>query len=155
MQSTWIRKIVLVVLVGGLCLVGYALAQAKPPSEQRFKVLSKDPAWVLDKTTGLQWQKAPNSEPMIKANADAHCSSLGDGARLPEIKELLSLVDYSQQNPALPEGHPFQGVSTFFHIYWSATPFVGSPTFFWVVSFLDGRSLWDAVPLTPRPWCVR
>ena len=92
----WIRKIGIVALVGGLCLVGYGLAQAGKKITPRFTVLSKDPAWVLDTTTALQWQKTPNSEPMPKTNADAYCSSLGDGSRLPEVKELISLVDYSQ-----------------------------------------------------------
>jgi hypothetical protein len=40
--------------------------------------------------------------------------------RLPNIRELLSLVDYSQTfYPVLPDGHPFTSVSPNF--YWSST----------------------------------
>ena len=89
-----------------------------------------------------------------KMNADAYCSSLGDGPDCRRSKRLISLVDYSLQNPALPEGHPFQGVSGFFHFYWSATPLAGNSTF-GIVSFLSGEVQWQPVPITPRPWCVR
>jgi len=89
-------------------------------------VLSKDPAWVLDKTTGLQWQKATATEPMAWSTASTHCTDLGDGSRLPEVKELISLVDYSQYYPALPEGHPFQ-VYMGYGRYWTATNDLGIP----------------------------
>ncbi len=53
--------------------------------------------------------------------------------RLPNIRELLSLVDYSQATPPLPFGHPFVNVLGAF--YWSsssAAPLL--PDFAWVVA---------------------
>jgi hypothetical protein len=40
--------------------------------------------------------------------------------RLPSIAELLSLVDTTQSNPALPLVHPFSGLQS---IYWSSPQF--------------------------------
>jgi hypothetical protein len=39
---------------------------------------------------------------------------------LPNLKELLSLVDYGHFNPALPAGHPFSGVTANGE-FWSST----------------------------------
>jgi hypothetical protein len=104
MRNAWVSKIVIVTLVGGLCLIGYGLAHAEKPIKPRFSVLSKDPAWVLDRTTSLLWQKAQTTEIMGWPNASTSCTGLGDGARLPEVKELISLVDYSAPHsaPVLP-----------------------------------------------------
>lgn len=32
--------------------------------------------------------------------------------RLPNVRELQSLIDYGEYNPALPTGHPFTGVAS-------------------------------------------
>ena len=112
MRHAWVSRVGIVTLVGGLCLVGYGLAHAEKPIKPRFSAFSKDPAWVLDRTTSLQWQKTPNNGVIPWTNADAYCSSLGNGSRLPEVKELISLVDYSVGGgiPVLPAGHPFVGI---------------------------------------------
>ena len=58
--------------------------------------------------------------------ANGNCS-LTDGSiagqwRLPNVRELQSLVDYSQLNPSLPSNHPFLN---FLSIpYWSSTTFI-------------------------------
>jgi hypothetical protein len=140
----------LVLITVGVVDLGQAWAKDKP----RFTILSKDPDWVLDRTTALQWQKAPGSEPMVWSIASTYCTDLGGGSRLPEIKELISLVDYSKLNPALPEGHPFQGVQS--AIYWSATPLQGGdPSFAWVVNFNVGLVGFDPKVLPNHAWCVR
>ena len=63
-------------------------------------------------------------------------SSAGDW-RLPNIRELLSLVDYGQSAPALPSGHPFLNVTPT-GVYWSSSSFVGAPNFAWSVSLATG-----------------
>jgi len=49
-----------------------------------------------------------------------------DDWRLPNIKELLSLIDYSQDAPALTAGHPFTNVQSAH--YWSSTMSAGGGT---------------------------
>jgi hypothetical protein len=45
--------------------------------------------------------------------ADGSCGltdqSLAGDWRIPNLKELQSLIDYGQSDPALPENHPFSG----------------------------------------------
>ena len=48
------------------------------------------------------------------------------------IKELLSLVDYSQVNPILPLGYPFDP-SQEFGWYWTSTTFLAQPDFAWSI----------------------
>ena len=49
------------------------------------------------------------------------------GGRLPNVKELQSLIYFGQWNPALPPGHPFSGVLSF--AYW--TDHDGSQAYSW------------------------
>jgi hypothetical protein len=81
--------------------------------------------------------------------------------RLPNRKELQSLLDYSRYTPALPEGHPFTNlISTYPFSYWTATSsgYVGDdPNFYyaWYASLHDGmidnsRKNWN-----PQIWPVR
>ncbi|MBF0568846.1 MAG: DUF1566 domain-containing protein [Nitrospirae bacterium] len=85
---------------------------------------------VTDQLTGLMWttnaningggswQDALNYIKTINSN---NLYSHNDW-RLPNIRELRSLVDYSQSNPALPSGHPFTNVqSGASGYYWSST----------------------------------
>ncbi len=40
--------------------------------------------------------------------------------RLPNVRELASLIDYGEENPSLPDGHPFVGLPAPVY-YWSST----------------------------------
>jgi hypothetical protein len=58
--------------------------------------------------------------------------------RLPNNRELQSLVDYGQYNPAWPEGHPFTKVQC--SLYWASTT-NAEPTLTtgrWEIGFGDG-----------------
>jgi len=131
------------------------------PSSTRFIVLSNmSSAAVLDRETGLVWEKSPDTTGREWQVAQFHCNqrTVGNrkGWRLPTIQELASLVDPTQSNPALPPGHPFQYVQSSF--YWSATtsPLPSSGAgFAWYVYFGDGTvDLLDRTTL-PFVWCVR
>lgn len=88
---------------------------------------------VTDNLTGLVWLKNADcfgvktwADALNSANnlADGQCgltdgSSAGDW-RLPNRKELRSLIDYSKDNPPLPTGHPFSNVQLS-KFYWSST----------------------------------
>ncbi len=96
---------------------------------------------VTDNLTGLIWLRETNcfgQEAWLDALSDANelasgACSLTDGSmatdwRLPNIKELLSLLDYGQSDPALPPGHPFLNVDSASGFYWSSTTRPFGPT---------------------------
>ncbi|MBF0539427.1 MAG: DUF1566 domain-containing protein, partial [Nitrospirae bacterium] len=56
--------------------------------------------------------------------------------RLPNRKELFSLVDHGMYNPSLPSGHPFSYVQT--DDYWSSTSLANNTSYAWVVYSYDG-----------------
>jgi hypothetical protein len=109
---------------------------------------------VKDNLTGLVWLKntscfaqADWTTALANANdlASGSCG-LTDGSmagdwRLPNVRELQSLIDFGQLDPALPSGHPFPRFPPASSIiYWSSTTFVGSPDLRWVMISGCGRS---------------
>jgi len=58
------------------------------------------------------------------------------GWRLPNVKELTSLIDYGQVGLALPVGHPFIDVQLSW--YWSSSSYVFAPNLAWEVFLYDG-----------------
>lgn len=87
---------------------------------------------VTDNMTGLIWfENAGCAELTDWSTAVWACSKLGTGDcglndgsnagdwRLPNVRELQSLVDYGNSVPALPAGHPFINVNS--HYYWTGT----------------------------------
>ena len=118
---------------------------------QRFT--DKGNGTVTDKLTGLIWMKNANAfgqrtwnQAMNDANGLASGSAgLTDSSkagdwRLPNLRELQSLVDYGSRTPALPADHPFTGV-VMSH-YWSSTAKFGNTFWAWGVYFDDGH-VWD------------
>jgi hypothetical protein len=61
---------------------------------------------------------------------------LGGTGRLPTVKELLTIVDYSQSSPPLID--PIFG-SIPNTSFWSSSPVAGTPTYAWNVSFGVGN----------------
>ncbi len=107
---------------------------------------------VTDNLTGLIWLQDANcfgprdwTTALSDANglADGSCgltdSSLAGDWRLPNVKELLSLLDFSQDSPALPPGHPFTGLPSSTEIYVSSTTIAASGEFAWHPSMFGGN----------------
>jgi hypothetical protein len=98
-------------------------------ASSRFKVLSDfNNEAVLDKETGLVWEKVPATGAGINwwaARDTCANKTVGGrkGWRLPSVVELSSLVDPANSNPALPTGHPFTITPP--ANYWSATTIAG------------------------------
>jgi len=63
-------------------------------------------------------------------------SDAGDW-RLPNVRELHSLIDYGQLEPAIPVGHPFTNLQEQ-GAYYSATSDENATARAWFVSFFDG-----------------
>ena len=128
------------------------------PVATRFIVLSNmGSAAVLDRETGLVWERSPDGTPHKWQAAQFICNErkVGNrmGWRLPTLQELASLVDPSAASPALPAGHPFTGVQ--FAFYWSATTFAANALDAWDVYFGDGRVGTFAKVTQEHVWCVR
>ncbi len=121
---------------------------------------------VTDNLTGLLWLQAANcfgaqnwtaALTTVNALANGGCglsdgSSAGDW-RLPNAKELTSLIDYSQSGPALSPGHPFSGVQLNF--YWSSSTYALSTSEAWNVFLNDGRRLFSNKGNAHYIWAVR
>lgn len=80
---------------------------------------------VTDRLTGLMWTRnAYIVGGMVWPSALDYCNNLTWGGyddwRLPNLRELESLVDYGQHSPCLPADHPFTNLN-FDSIYWSST----------------------------------
>jgi hypothetical protein len=81
-------------------------------------------------------------------------SYLGYGDwRLANREELLSLVDYGQNGPALPPSHPF--TVNYSSKTWSSTTNFRSPTTEWAVHFQDGKLWFQDAVTNSHTWPVR
>jgi len=133
----------------------------------RFIVLSNmNSAAVLDRETGLVWERSPSTSTSIwnAFAAEFHCINLNvgnrKGWRLPTVQELASLVDGDPANtssPRLPPGHPFTDVQSLSpNFYWSATTASSNLGAVWAVKFIDGSMLQAGKTLnTGFSWCAR
>lgn len=119
---------------------------AQCPAEQRFA--DNGDGTVTDYCTGLMWQQdtadvnddeviSPELDRLTWCEALDYCETLTHAGyedwRLPNIRELLSLVDYGRINPAID---PLFSAASWG--YWSSTTFTGFPDYAWSVVFDDG-----------------
>jgi hypothetical protein len=114
---------------------------------------------VTDNLTGLMWTKdanPPNNtitwQEALDYVAGTNTANGGEGTygyndwRLPNVRELDSLIDCGQYYPALPSGHPFTDQQSAY--YWSSTAFESSTVYAWGVGMgvgdvVDGDKLFD------------
>jgi hypothetical protein len=127
------------------------------PAATRFVVLSNmQNNAVLDRETGLVWEKAPSTDTTTWYNSLDACAHLNLGGRrgwrLPSVHELSSLIDTSVAVvPQLPVGHPFTIVAA---TYWTASIRINQAP--WVVNLTDGNSSFVIGTAGPYSrWCVR
>ena len=129
----------------------------------RFVVLTDwSSAAVLDKETGLVWERTPDPTNNFLWNAARlQCLSRKTGNhkgwRLPSVHELASLIDPAQVGPALPPGHPFVLVLPIVNVHWTATTSAVTDTQTWFVNLHNGGVNNFAPKLTGQgnAWCVR
>ena len=97
----------------------------------------------VDSKTGLTWQdnSAVKETKMTWQDAKSYCSELSLGGysdwRLPNIKELQSIVDISRYKPAIKKDFKYVNTSDYF---WSSSVYVSYTKYAWVVYFKDGNS---------------
>lgn len=130
------------------------------PAATRFIVLTDwGSAAVLDRETGLVWERTPASATSDWVNALYFCRALLDGNRrgwrLPSYEDLTSLLDPTQSNPALPAGI-FLGIGPA-DIFWTASTDEGDAAAAWVVEIASATTNLTALKTANlfRSWCVR
>ena len=113
---------------------------------------------VYDTKTKLTWQQTISSSFYSWADAKTYCAGVepslgGTGWRLPTLKELQSLVDYSQTTPPMIDSTAFPEVPSY--PYWSASPLAGSSSKAWLVYSYYGLTSYDVVFGAFSVRCVR
>jgi len=127
--------------------------------EPRFEVRGDE---VMDSLTGLIWcRNASLAEfPLAWQEALDFVATMNRDRRfgqcdwrLPNRRELRSLLDLQCRLPALPERHPFTGV--FNGWYWTATTAAISPAHAWYVALDGGRMFYGGKDQSFMLWPVR
>ncbi len=111
---------------------------------------------VKDNGTGLTWQKQDNGATMTWAAGLQYCANNtaalpGSGWRLPNINELLSLVDYARAAPTINSVF----TSTQSNSYWAATTYQGGTYYAWYVVFSYGYASYNNKTPSYYVRCVR
>lgn len=131
-----------------------------PNASRRFVILADfSNVAVLDRETGLVWERSPSIELFSWDNRGHNCISKTIGGRkgwrLPSVVELGTLVDpnVAFPGPTLPAGHPFTNILSTF--YWSSTKDAHDPTAAWGFDYQGGDSDTKALLDSFPAWCVR
>ncbi len=113
-------------------------------SAERFAIT--DDHLVLDRATGLTWTRnsCPSEFPLSwqegldfveQMNMDARYGR--NDWRMPNRREMRSLIDHSSKKPALTKGHPFENI--FLGWFWTSTTAAIAPRYAWYVHLEGGR----------------
>ena len=110
---------------------------------------------VVDAALKRTWQRATAAGSYTWANAKTYCGGLqvqGGGWRLPDIRELESLVDVSATKPAIDK---VSFPDTLNDSYWSVTLSAASASSAWSVYLTVGSALSIDIATTYRVRCIR
>lgn len=117
---------------------------------------------VTDRLTGLAWMADASHFEWPMSWTEAHEAVAGlrlnrhlgwDDWRLPNRRELWSLVSFAAASPPLPRDHPFRRV--FPGWYWTSTPAARNPAYAWAVQFTGGRVFFEAKDKYAFTWACR
>jgi len=99
------------------------------------------PSFDSDNTAGdgaVTWQHALDFTTGITVTGPySNCAAGFSDWRLPNVRELQSLIDYQEQNTALPDGHPF--TNAYSGGYWSGTTNIHTTSSGWYVDLSYGQ----------------
>lgn len=115
-------------------------ALPKPPLKNRFSVSDSG---VHDALTGLIWSRDADIAGQLNWQQALDTLKLWNQKsqdtsgkwRMPNIRELESLLSLTSDSPALPERHPFINVQD---VYWSSTTSVYETRYAWSLYMRDG-----------------
>lgn len=112
---------------------------------------------VTDNLTGFMWTKSANHGTYDWFDGKTYIGNLTTGGhtnwQMPEVWELYTLVDESESNPSLPDGHPFTGVQN--AIYWSDTKYEDYLIFAYFVRFSDDYVSYANKGISYNVWAMR
>ena len=133
------------------------LSFGKPWPNSRFT--DNGDSTITDQLTGLMWtQNADQAngrtdwEEALSQSITCDAGGYTDW-RLPNRKELESLVDLGSVQPALPADHPFKNIKS--NYYWSSTTTANSEDNAWILHFFSGMVTGDDKGGTHYVWYVR
>lgn len=117
---------------------------------------------VLDRLTGLVWTRDANPRgfPVTWMEALDFVARMNierafgfSDWRLPNRRELRSLMSHQAKDPALPEGHPFDNV--FLGWYWTSTTSAVNTAYAWYVHMEGARMFYGGKEQFYLLWPVR
>lgn len=120
-------------------------------------IFTSYPTFDADATAGdgrVTWQHALDFIAGINAGTFPNCGGGRTDWRMPNKNELMSLVDTSRSNPALPSVHPFTNVAITLS-YWSSTTDAGDTTRAWQLATYYGSWMRDTKTGNTCAWPVR
>jgi len=122
-----------------------------------FSLSMAETTIVNDPSTNLMWEDTKHVKDGVSYfEATSYCKTLTLGEhkdwRVPTLKELLTIVDYTRYEPAI--------LKEFSHVeedrlYWSSTHYANKSTEFWGVVFEDGDTDNASANYDRRVRCVR
>ena len=121
---------------------------------------------ITDNLTGLIWTENANCNSCDWYDAVGYCETLAHGMcgladssvssdwRLPNVREISSLIDYGMSSPPLPTDHPFDDVEL---VYWTSTTRVGCTLNAWVLVMGEDGIIYPTgfKKNIFNVWCVR
>jgi len=120
-------------------------------------IANEYPGFDVDDTSGdgeVTWPHALDFVAGITVTgAYSNCAAGFSDWRLPNVRELQSLIDYGEDDPALPDGHPFTGVEP--ELYWSSTYVAQGTPHAWAVFLYSGDVGAETKAYTLYVWPVR
>ncbi len=124
------------------------------PNPQSFD--AQDPNVVVDRVTGLMWQRNVDDRPATLGEAKQHCESSSlagyDDWRLPSRIELVSILDLTRVQPAI-NVTAFPGTPSDW--FWTASPSAENAEAAWYVYFYFGYPKTDLASNQFSVRCVR
>jgi Protein of unknown function (DUF1566) len=92
---------------------------------------------VFDTRTRLTWQQSVPAATFTLASAGAYCAGLGTGWRLPTIRELETIVDYSVAPPGPTiDAAAFPNTPT--NLFYVTSTLVNGSSLHWSIDFSNG-----------------
>lgn len=117
---------------------------------------------VTDIQTGLMWVKDANQasvSPSIWSSAVSGVAGIATGGyhdwRLPNVRELESLLDISQDAPCLPVEYLTKFSNVQSNLYWTSTTYAGGTGSAWCIDLTSGSIQPSAKSATLYVWPVR